>query len=155
MTCQCAASAFELGSAVTVVDRTAFRGDSLFFLDHAYKDVTTGALFSVPAGLLPPPNAVPLDLAGARMVFTAKSYDTQFDQQAIWQLDNAALGGVVVTSAAGGAFTVTAPPIRTYAFADGPVELVFDLQVVLASGRVATIEAGTITIVPDVTRIIA
>lgn len=143
-----------MGSAVTVVNRTVFRGDSLYFLDTVYRDLITQALFTVPPGTFPPPNAVPVDLTTARIIFTAKMYDTDYDQKAIYQLDNAVLTGVVVTSAVGGAFNVTGAPIRTMPFPDGPVELVFDIQVILA-GRVTTVEAGTLTVWPDITRAIA
>lgn len=143
-----------MGSAVTVVNRTVFRGDSLYFLDTVYQDVITKALFTVPPGTYPPPNAVPLNLSTARVTFTAKMNDTQWDQKAIWQLDNALLAGIVVTAPFSGAFQVTGAPIQTYAFPDGPVEMVFDIQVI-DNGRVTTVEAGTLTVWPDITRAIA
>lgn len=144
-----------MGSAVTVVNRTTFRGDSLYFLDTIYTDIVTQAIFSVPplSNVTPPPNAVPLNLTGGKVTFTAKYYDTDFDQNAVWQLDTALLGGVVITSAVGGKISVTGAPIKSYAFPDGPVNLVFDIQVILA-GRVTTVEAGTLTVYPDITRAI-
>jgi hypothetical protein len=155
-TCQCVTTAREMGTVATVVNRSVFRGDSLVFSDAVWQDVTTKFMFTVPVGALPPPNSVPTNLDGARVVFTAKSYVTEPDNIAVWQLDTGVLGGVTLAdNTASGAFYVKGDPIRSRGFADGPVDLVYDIQVMTQDGIITTVEAGTLTVIPDVSRLIA
>lgn len=129
-----------------------FRGDTLFFEELVYRDLTTGRLLGVPVGQQPPSGAVPQDITGYTIWFTAKNQYPDTDNRAVAQLDNAAVGGVVIESANPGKFSVAMPPTATRDFPDSDVALVYDLQLEDTTGRVSTIEVGTITVSPDVTR---
>lgn len=128
------------------------RGDTLFFVDQVVQDLVTGQLSAVPAGQPLPSGAVPVDITGFSIWFTAKSEYPDPDNRAVAQLDNHALGGVVITQATLGKFSVTMPALATRDFPDSDVALVFDIQVEDLAGRVSTIEKDTLTVAPDVTR---
>jgi hypothetical protein len=129
-----------------------YRGDTLVFAGAVYTDPVSRAVFTVPVEQLPPPNAVPVDLTGARVWFTAKRAVADADGAAVIRLDNQALGGVTVTSAVGGQFVVRSMPISTVNYPDTETEMVFDVQVLDAAGRVSTAERGTLSLLADVTR---
>jgi hypothetical protein len=135
----------------TTVNRELRRGDSLFFLDSAWKDLTTEDIFTVPAGQQPPPNSAPVDLTGAKIWFTVKNAVNDPDRAAVVSLFTPS-SGVAVLIAAQGTFSVTGDPNTFAAYGDMPVDFVFDLQLKEASGRITTIETGTLVVTPDVTR---
>jgi len=139
----------------TQFNRTVLRGDTLFFLDQVYQDVATKELFTLPVTnppSQPRPGSAPFNLTGAEIWFTAKYYRPDADNRAVWLLNTAALGGVAITNAAIGTFSVTGPAIATVGFPDGTVSLASDIQVKDATGRLTTVEQGTLAVSPDVTR---
>lgn len=139
----------------TRFDRQLFRGDTLFFLDSVWMDVLTKAIFTVPVQNIPPPNASPYSLAGVRIWVTVKNYVPDPDAAAVMDLDNQALGGVTIISATQGTFSVTGPAQATIQFPDSPVPLEFDIQLKTATGEIYTIERGTLTVLPDITRAVS
>jgi hypothetical protein len=134
------------------MDRPLLRGDTLVFIDSVVRDQVTGVLTAVPAGQQPPPGSVPVDIAGYTITFTAKYEFPDSDNRAVSQLDNLTLGGVVILTANPGKFSVTMPASATRGFADSPIVLLYDVQAQDPAGRVSTIDLGTITVSPDVTR---
>lgn len=122
----------------TYQKREMFRGDSLSF-DLALTNAQNGS---------------PLNLTDAKIWFTAKNNYVDPDNQAAIALDNAALGGITVTDVARGLARVDIAPIKTRSFPDGPVRVVYDVQVKDAAGFVTTVESGTLTVYPDVSRAI-
>jgi len=136
------------------MDRTMRRGDTLFFLAQVFRDPITSQYVSAPQNM-PPPGYVPADITAFKVWFTAKYNVVDQDPQAVSQLDNQLLGGVVVSNATTGQYNVTMPPLVTRNFPDGDVVLVYDVQIEDASMRIFTVESGTLTVVPDVTRAIS
>lgn len=128
------------------------RGDTLVFTESVWTDLITGAIVGVPAGQQPPPGYVPLDITGFTIWFTAKGEFPDPDNRSVSQLDNASVGGITVLSANPGKFKVQMPALATRDFADSDVVLQYDIQIEDAGGRVTTIETGTLTVSPDVTR---
>jgi hypothetical protein len=133
-------------------DRTMSRGDSFVF------DVQV---------LRPPPGApnappIPVNITGWRMWFTAKYQVNDPDNTAVAQVTSdptsvPAGGGIVFTQPLQGSAEITMPPLATYTFPDGPVVLVYDVQVKTndSTPRIFTVESGTLTVNPDVTRAIS
>lgn len=144
---------------ITSFDRTMRRGDTLFFLDQVFQDVVTKELFTVPTTnppTPPPPGSAPFNLAGCTLWFTAKAYAPDPDLRAVFELGSASpLAGVAVVVAALGTFSVTGLPVSTRGFPDGPVALSYDVQVMDGTGRISTVEQGTLVVVPDLTRAIS
>lgn len=97
-------------------------------------------------------NGAPADISGWTAWFTAKFYVNDPDLRAVMRQDNGDLGGIVLTQPTIGKLEVTVAPIATRGFPDGAVELVYDVQVRDNSGRVSTVDSGTLTVNPDVTR---
>lgn len=141
--------------AATAYKRLVFRGDTLFFLDAVYQDVTTRELFTVPVTsppTPPPPTAVPFDLTEANGIwFTAKKTVVDPDESAVFVAS--VNDGVTITGAVSGQFTVSAVGTATFGFPDGPVDLVYDIQIQDGVGRIFTVETGVLTVVPDVSRV--
>jgi hypothetical protein len=95
----------------------------------------------------------PYNLSGVTIWFTAKPTPAEQDVDAPIRLDNADLGGVTVISpAAGGTFSATAPPVATVSFPDGDVVLEYDVQIQDTMGNLFTVEKGNLTVVADITR---
>lgn len=140
----------------TTFDREVRRGDTLYFLTQVFQDAQTKQLLTVPVTnppTPPPPGCVPFNLTGCTLWYTAKGYPTDPDVRAVFALGSASpLSGVSLVSATVGLVSVTGPASRTLGFPDGPVRLSADLQVRDGGGRVSTVEAGTLTVVPDLTR---
>jgi len=129
------------------------RGDTLGFQIQALSNAQTGQYGAIWPGEPMPPNTAPVNLAGWRVIFTAKYEFPDWDNQAVWQLDNEMLGGVS-TPGTGGGVSVSGPAINTTGFGDGPVRLVYDVQGIDSSGNVHTFETGSLPVLPDVTRAI-
>lgn len=142
-----------IGVSATIVNRSMYRGDTLYFTDTLWQDITTGAFYTVPPGQQPSTSAsVPVNLTGATIWFTAKYAVADPDERAVMRLNNQALMGVTVVNATGGQFAVTGPVLATNQFPDGETDLCFDIQYKDVTGRVFTVERGTLAILPDVTR---
>src|SRR5271166_2382837 len=95
------------------------RGDTLQFQVTVLQNVQTGEYGSAWPGEPFPPNCVAVNLTGWRVIFTAKYEFPDWDSQAVAQLDNQTLGGVIA-SGTGGLVQVTMGPLATVSFADGP-----------------------------------
>ena len=91
-----------------------------------------------------------VDITGGTLWMTAKRAVTDDDASAVFQLDNAALGGIEFVSAVGGTYRVTVPPDAT-AELSGHVVLVYDVQLEDVDENVYTVARGNLTVVPDVT----
>jgi hypothetical protein len=131
------------------------RGDTLFFLTQVYQDTLTNQLFTVPITNPPqcaPSKAVPFNLTGAEVWFTAKNNVPDPDLAAIFELNNLTLGGVVLVTPTSGLISVTGQPLNTFYFADSTVTLDYDIQVKDSTGRVSTVEIGLYGVDPDITR---
>ena len=97
----------------------------------------------------------PQNIAGWSVWFTMKFYTADPDSRAVAQLTSALGGGIVITNPSIGQARVTVPPSATALFPDGDVTLVYDVQVRDLLGNIATVERGSITVIPDVTRAIS
>jgi hypothetical protein len=119
--------------------------------------------FAVQARRVPPPQPnqepqppIPMPLAGCFVWFTLKPYTQVPDNQATCQITTATAstppGGVItITNAVIGLLQVTAPPLATFLFPDGVVDLLYDVQVKDATGAITTVETGVVRVLPDVT----
>lgn len=124
------------------VAREMFRGDTLT-IDLVITDPKTGS---------------PLNLTGCKIWFTCKGNVALPDNQSTIALDTVLVSGngsVTITDAPRGLATVVVYPIATRALPDGPVVLQYDIQIKQGTGELSTIEFGTVTVFPDVTRAIA
>lgn len=90
----------------------------------------------------------PVDLTAAAVRFTAKRNIIDADDAAV--LSKTVGSGVVLVNAPGGIARIDIAAADTAAFA-GRVELVWDIQVTRA-GLIRTVDAGTLTVLPDVSR---
>jgi hypothetical protein len=139
----------------TRFSRKMRRGDSIYFLNAIWQNIITGQLFTLPVTdpiLSPPPNSIPFNLTGCEIWYTAKLNTPDPDVAAPIELSNMALGGITVTSAVSGAFTVLGSPFLTSLFPDSRVRLNADHQVKDSTGRVSTVEVGHLDVYPDITR---
>lgn len=113
------------------------RGDT-FKLPDIYAKTSTG---------------VTINLTGAKVWFTVKRAHAQFDTAAVHRADTTdGSGHVTIADAASGRITAKMPAIATVGFADGKQGLVYDVQVKDSAGDIFTVDEGTITVTPDVTR---
>lgn len=120
-------------------DRTMFRGDSLVF----------------EVQILQSDGCSPQNITGWAVWFTAKDSYGIPDSQAQIRLGNVLpLTGITITSAPEGKLQVVVPPSATLNFPDTPAKLFYDVQVRDGAGKVFTVELGTLTVRPDVTRAI-
>jgi hypothetical protein len=139
----------------TRISRRLFRGDTWRFYDQVFQDTVTQELFTVPVTSPPrraPERAQPFNLTGCRVWVTAKRQVPDPDAGAMVELDNLALGGVVLISATAGTFSATAPPATFAGLEDSLVRMRFDVQVKDTGGNVFTVEYGELLCWPDVTR---
>lgn len=127
-----------------MLERTMYRGDTFVFEVQVFQ----ARLFNQPEDAPTPPQ----NITGWKMWFTAKYSTADYDNAAVSQLDNGALGGVVFVDPTIGRAEITMPALATLQFPDGPVALVYDVQVQDAIGRISTVEVGTLTVNPDATR---
>lgn len=116
--------------------REMFRGDSFVFEVNVLQA-----------------DCAPQNITGWSMWFTAKYFVADYDTQAPIKLGTISpLSGITFTNALAGQAEVTIPSVATAGFPDTPTKLVYDVQVKDTTGRVFTIETGTLTVNPDVTR---
>lgn len=139
----------------TRVSRRVFRGDTWRFFSQVFQDTVTLELFTVP--LVSPPRRAPkrasaFNLTGCRVWVSVKRQVPDPDLAAMVELDNLALGGVVLTSALTGVFSSTAPPATFAGLEDSEVPLRMDVQVKDTNGNIFTVEYGSLVVWPDVTR---
>jgi hypothetical protein len=135
-------------------DRQTYRGDTTVIELQVLVNVLTGALVSIGPLDQFPPGYAPANITGWRVEYTAKYYVQDPDNQAVWQGDNETLGGIVLTEALIGKFTITQPGSTTAQFPDGPVALVTDVKAknVASTPVTTTVDSGTLTVLPSVTR---
>jgi hypothetical protein len=91
----------------------------------------------------------PYELGGCLLWFTAKYRYTDADLDAVFQKSIGS--GITITNPTQGLFTVAILPADTLAVAKARTVLVWDLQVQDGSGKVYTLNSGSIVINPDVT----
>lgn len=132
------------------VERQMSRGDSLVFQVQATQPVNAPPIVqNVPF--------VPTDVTGWKFWFTLKYNFADPDYLAVAQITptgSTPLGGsVTVLQATTGIIQVLMPPAATVQFPDSPVTCLYDIQVLDTFGNTFTIERGTVTVYPDVTRV--
>ncbi len=115
-----------------MTDFTLHRGDTI---DLAHVVTASGSEYS---------------LVGCSIWFTAKTAFSVADASATFQ--KTVGNGITVTNAAKGRFTVRISPTDTYNLGNSKVLLVYDCQIVTASGAVYTVASGNLIFIPDVTR---
>lgn len=99
---------------------------------------------------------VPVNITGYKIYFTVKRYITDPDAYAVFQSNSADLtNNVTITDALNGKVTCKMPSSKTVNFPDGQVVLLYDVAVIDLAGNVSTVDSGTVTIVPDVTRAVS
>lgn len=91
-----------------------------------------------------------INLTGALIWFTAKNKFADADASAVFQR-TIANGGITVTNAIQGRFTVSIVPANTSSLGNTAVVLVYDLQVKISTGAIYTLDSGTLVVSPDVT----
>lgn len=104
------------------------------------------------------PTGAPKDLTGYKAWFTAKYYAADPDQNAPIRVDSSVVVGfigVTFPDPLSGKIHVGTAPLSTFGFPDGPVRLVYDIQIRDPFGLVTTVDSGVLTVNPDVTRSIA
>lgn len=112
-------------------DFTMYRGDTVIF---------SGTATAAAGGAQ--------DLTGCTLRFVAKKSKRDTDGNAIISLSSPS-SGVAIVSAAGGTYTVTIPPSSTSSLTK-PEYLFYNLQLTDGTGRVYTVDTGTITVNMDV-----
>jgi hypothetical protein len=136
-----------------------FRGNTFLQNGQVFQEQVTG-LYAVTwarPGLYPQPPSrpgiwVPLNLTGYTLTMTAKYEVDDQDNQAVFQIDSASIGGVTVTNVAIGKFQAQAASTANATFADGLIRLIYDVRVKDPSARTFTGNAGYILVPPSVTR---
>lgn len=91
-----------------------------------------------------------LNLTGASLWFTVKRGISDADAAAVFQKTIAS--GIVVAAPLTGVAVITVLPADTAALGDGPLTLLYDIQVKLADGTTKTPLSGEFRVTPDVTR---
>jgi len=135
---------------------TMYRGDSKSFTRQVLFNALTDEYRTIAPSIEQIPNGfAALNLTGWRVWFTAKYHYPDPDSSAVMQLDNAALGGVVIVTPATGILVATTPPIATRLFPDSEIALVCDLQGKDGSGLIRTFDSGILVVSPDVTSAIS
>jgi hypothetical protein len=95
----------------------------------------------------------PYDLTNATLWCTVKRAYAEPDILALAQVTSTAQAGIFIAFPPTlGKAQVVLPSSMTIDMGDAAVNLVYDVQVKGSDGAVFTIEAGTITVYPDVTR---
>lgn len=99
----------------------------------------------------------PFSLVGAKVWSTLKRALSDTDVLAVSRVDSAGVsvpsgGSVTVTDAANGRVTIRHASAATDAFETGYLDLYYDVQVRDSLSRVFTVDHGTVSVVPDVTR---
>jgi len=121
-------------------DRATFRGDSFVFQVQ----------------VLQGDGCTPQNITGWMAWFTAKEHYAVPDLQASIRLGTTLpLTGITFTSPSEGKMEIIVPPSATVNFPDTAQCLVYDVQVKDGAGNVFTVELGTLTVRPDVTRAIS
>jgi hypothetical protein len=129
-------------------NREAFRDSSLFIPYAVKKDVATGL------PVLGADSLATFDLTGAKFYFTVKRAYAESDANAVVQA-SIANAGVTLTDEDEGEMTVLVAP-TAWALrlsGDGVWNLVYDLKMVEAGGRVSVLEYGKLTLYPSVGRV--
>ena len=120
------------------------------------REMYRGDTFQAPVVIVDARTQQPIDVTGWTVWFTSKFAYQNPDLQAAFRADNipGGAGGVTFVDAGLGQVLVVAPPLATYGYGDGPTDLLYDVQVEDAGGVITTVEVGTLTVHPDVTRAI-
>lgn len=101
-------------------------------------------------------NGIPIDVGTLQNAwFTGKLAYAYADNLAIISRTLVPVGGIsLIAPTSLGQLLVIMDPLQTRGLPDGPVKLVYDCQVKDAAGLIFTVDAGTLTVLPDVTRAI-
>lgn len=97
----------------------------------------------------------PADLTGATVWFTAKRNLTDPDVDAVIQVESPTDITIFDQTTNRGQAQVNVPASVTAVLTEQQLQLFYDVQIKFATGRVATVDFGTLVITPDVTQSIA
>lgn len=125
--------------------REMYRGDTLIFPVQVVQ---------VPAGAAPGSLPVPQNVSGWTFWCTGKRHYSDPDSRAVWQVTTDG-GGIAIVNAAAGMAQIVIPASATLNFPDADDVVVYDVQARDLNGDVFTVERGTVTVHPDVTRAIS
>ena len=98
-------------------------------------------------------DGVPVNIAGSTIWMTAKLSVDDLDIQAIFQVKTPT--DIVIVNPAAGTAKITVPASATESMViekGTVVSLVYDIQVKTSTDVISTVDVGTITIRPDITR---
>lgn len=123
------------------------RGDSLIF---------NVQVLLPPTNLPPSVPVVPVaqNITGWTMWFTLKNNFQDPDSVAVSQLKSGG-AGITFLQPLIGLAQVNMPAQATVGFPDAPVVLFYDVQAKDLSGNIYTVETGTVTVNPDLTRAVS
>ena len=135
---------------------TMFRGDTFVFADQILTPTSSTVVGQViqyisrgkanELGI----QGIPINITGFRIWFTMKKQVEDADP-GVTQLDNLALGGVLITTPINGQYQVTIPTLATRGMQDGQWSLLYDVQVKDAGGAIVTVDFGAMIVNPDIT----
>jgi hypothetical protein len=125
-----------------MTERTMYRGDTYAF-DIQVTKRSAGSEIGVPE-----------NITDWKLWFTAKRTYSDWDSMAAVRLSSEPNDGIIFIDPVNGKAEITIPPVKTVGYPDGPVVLVYDVQAKDTNGRIFTVEGGTLTVIPDVTRAI-
>ena len=126
---------------LTTLDLTGVRNN-----DNVYDLTVTNAAYT----------NVPLDITGWTFVFTVKRWVSDPDPLAVFQTRTGDSSGcVAILDAPSGQVQFKLPAIKTRGEADTPFTLVYDVEAILPSGLVRTIQQGKLAVSMSVTQAIA
>jgi len=94
---------------------------------------------------------VPIDLTGAKLYYTIKTNYEQPDP-GVLQLTSPT-SGITIVDAPNGVAELTITASQTDVLQ--PMSYLYDMQIKLQDGTIATLVSGTLTVLPDVTRTVA
>jgi len=101
-------------------------------------------------------DGVPVNIAGATIWMTAKRSVEDPDTKAVFQAKTP--DDIEIVDGAAGLAKITIPAGATASVIlehNQPLNLAYDVQIKTATGIVSTIDGGTVTLLPDVTRAIS
>lgn len=95
-------------------------------------------------------NGEAVDITGCSFRVTAKYSYTEDDAEAVFIKTSNPVDGITILSAPDGSLRTQLAPADTNGLPSHQVDLVYDLQMLDATGNVFTLQRGILTVVPDV-----
>lgn len=111
---------------------------------------TRGDTYRIDGQVLDGDGVTPVNISGATITLTYKLRYSDTNLNAIFSLSTA--DDITITSAPLGTYTAEIKPSKTKDLAQDSLSGVYDIQIVLSNTKTYTLESGTLTLTPDVTR---